>query len=46
MSLEASLYLGATMEKSKEKSNFMKVLEGDLLEDEVASEWFGSYILL
>jgi hypothetical protein len=34
------------MPKAKEKSNFTNVLEGDLLEDEVASEWFGSYSLL
>jgi hypothetical protein len=34
------------MSKSEKKSNFMKVLEGDVLEDEVASEWFGSYSLL
>ena len=37
---------GATMLKAKEKSNFMNVLEGDLLEDEVASDRFRSYSLL
>jgi hypothetical protein len=34
------------MPKDKEKSYFMKVIKGDLLEYEVASEWFGSYSLL
>jgi hypothetical protein len=34
------------MLKSWEKLNFMNVLEGDLLEDEVASDRFGSYSLL
>ena len=34
------------MPKYKEKSNFMNVLERDILEDEVASKRFGSYSLL
>jgi hypothetical protein len=34
------------MSKAKENSNFTKVLEGDLLEGEVASKRFGSYSLL
>jgi hypothetical protein len=34
------------MLKAWENSNFMNVLEGDLLEDEVASDRFGSYSLL
>jgi hypothetical protein len=34
------------MIKAWEKSNFMNVLEGYLLEDEVASNRFGYYSLL
>jgi hypothetical protein len=34
------------MLKAKEKSKFTNVLEGNLLEDEVASDRFGSYSLL
>ena len=34
------------MLKAWEKSNFTNVLEGDLLEDEVASDRFGSYLFL
>ena len=37
---------GATMIKDLEKSNFTNVLEGNILEDEVASDRFGSYSLL
>jgi hypothetical protein len=32
--------------KQRKKSKFMNVLEGNLLEDEVASDRFGSYSLL
>jgi hypothetical protein len=34
------------MPKAKEKSKFTKVVEEDILEDEVAYEQFGSYSLL
>jgi hypothetical protein len=34
------------MLKEKEKSKFMNVLEGNILEDEVASDQFGYYSLL
>jgi hypothetical protein len=34
------------MLKQEKKVKFMKVLEGNLLEDEVASDRFGSYSLL
>jgi hypothetical protein len=34
------------MLKQEEKVKFTKVLEGNLLEDEVASDRFGSYSLL
>jgi hypothetical protein len=34
------------MLKAWEKSIFTNVLEGDLIEDEVASDRFGSYSLL
>jgi hypothetical protein len=34
------------MLKEKEMSNFTNVLEGNLLEDEVASNRFGSYSLI
>jgi hypothetical protein len=34
------------MLKAWEKSDFMNVIEGDLLEDEVASDRFGYYSLL
>jgi hypothetical protein len=34
------------MLKDKEKSNFTNFLEGGLLEDEVASERFGDYLIL
>jgi hypothetical protein len=37
---------GETILKAKEKSNFTNVIEGDLLEDEVAFERFGYYSLL
>jgi hypothetical protein len=34
------------MLKAKEKSKFTNVLEGNILEDEVAFDRFGSYSLL
>jgi hypothetical protein len=34
------------MPKQDKRVKFTKVLEGNILEDEVASDWFGSYSLL
>jgi hypothetical protein len=43
---QAAYAEGATMVKAREKSKFMNVLEGNILEDEVACDQFGYYSLL